>query len=72
MADQTDEGKATLIVDPFFVTCEHRLVGGKGRNLWLLGQQVSCQVPEWFCVTTEAFDCFVQVGRSKWVGHVAT
>ena len=50
-----------LILDPSSKQCEHALVGGKARNLWLLGKQVQCRVPQWFCITTEAFTKFVEV-----------
>ena len=51
-----------LIFDPSSDQCDHALVGGKARNLWLLGRQVQCSVPQWFCITTQAFTEFVQVG----------
>ena len=49
------------ILDPSSEQCDHYLAGGKARNLWLLGRRVQCQVPQWFCVTTEAFGQFVEV-----------
>ena len=39
----------------------HSSVGGKARNLWLLGGLAGCKVPDWFCVSAEGFDCFLQV-----------
>lgn len=42
-------------------SCEHSLVGGKARNLWLLGRLVDCPVPPWFVVTTSSFDAFINV-----------
>jgi len=55
------EVQATYVVGPSSEHCNHILVGGKARNLWLLGQRVACPVPPWFCVTTEAFSLFVEV-----------
>jgi len=53
---------AALIVDSLSVSCDHGLVGGKARNLWLLGQRVrESRVPDWFCVSTQAFTQFIQV-----------
>lgn len=57
-------GGRVFLVGPSSERCDHSLVGGKAKNLWLLGRQVECQVPAWFCITTEAFSFFVQV-RSK-------
>ena len=51
-----------LILDPSSQQCDHALVGGKARNLWLLGRRVQCsQVPQWFCITTNAFTKFIEV-----------
>ena len=36
-------------------------VGGKARNLWLMGGMLECRVPEWFCITTAAFNQFCTV-----------
>ena len=57
--------QVTYIVDPTSECCDHGLVGGKARNLWLLGKKVECQVPPWFCITTQAFDFFVEVKASS-------
>lgn len=51
-----------LIVEPSSDRCDHALAGGKARNLWLLEKQVQCRVPPWFCISTEAFSQFVEVG----------
>ena len=45
--------------------CPHALVGGKARNLWLLGKLVSCRVPPWFAVTTDSFTYFVEVRKTQ-------
>lgn len=37
------------------------LTGGKALNLWRLSNEASCRVPQWFCVTTTAFQHFVKV-----------
>lgn len=47
--------------DPHSVDCEPHAVGGKARNLWLLGKQVDCPVPDWFVLTTTAFTAFLNV-----------
>ena len=57
----SDPPNVRLILEPSSERCEHALVGGKARNLWLLGRQVQCKVPQWFCITTEAFTQFVEV-----------
>ena len=63
MATKLDPPVVQLILDSSSDRCEHALVGGKARNLWLLGRQVQCRVPRWFCVTTQAFTRFVEVCR---------
>lgn len=51
-----------FIIDALSESCDHSLVGGKARNLWLLGKRVpASRVPDWYCVTTEAFTQFIQV-----------
>ena len=36
-----------LILDPSSQQCDHALVGGKARNLWLLGRRVQrSRVPQ--------------------------
>lgn len=60
MASQETVSNPT-IVDYLSDTCDSSLVGGKARNLWLLGRLVECKVPQWYCVTTEGFSQFVQV-----------
>ena len=50
-----------FITDGQSDTCPQALVGGKARNLWMLGQLVNCSVPPWFAVTTDAFTRFMQV-----------
>lgn len=57
--------KESFVVDVTSDTCESSLVGGKAKNLWRLSGLVDgtcARVPAWFCITTEAFSCFVQVG----------
>ena len=49
------------LLEPSSPSCPARLAGGKGRNLWLLGRGEDCQVPPWFCVTTDSFSSFVEV-----------
>lgn len=46
---------------PLSESCEGNLVGGKAKNLWLLGQQVQCPVPPWFALTTAAFTAYLNV-----------
>ena len=52
-----------LIVDYRSEDCKSSQVGGKAYNLWRLGKSLleDCQVPAWFCLTTQAFDLFLQV-----------
>ena len=54
------EGGACL-VDQSSPSCPSQLVGGKGHNLWVLGSMEGCQVPDWFCITTDAFSTFIEV-----------
>ena len=54
------EGWACL-VDQSSPSCPSQLVGGKGHNLWVLGSMEGCQVPDWFCITTDAFSTFIEV-----------
>lgn len=45
---------------PCSESCEGNLVGGKAKNLWLLGRKVTAApVPHWFVLTTEAFTSFL-------------
>ena len=47
---------------PCSESCEGNLVGGKAKNLWLLGKKVTAApVPHWFVLTTEAFTSFLFV-----------
>lgn len=34
--------------------------GGKALNLWRMSRFHFCRVPSWFCLTTDAFDAFVE------------
>ena len=57
-------GEEPFVVDFTSDSCESSLVGGKAKNLWRLSGLVdgtSAKVPAWFCITTKAFSCFVQV-----------
>ena len=56
-----DEEQLVFVKDAESVSCDHALVGGKARNLWLLGRLVGCPVPRWFALTTAAFTRFVEV-----------
>ena len=60
-AMQDNKAENVFFIDPTSESCSHQLVGGKARNLWLLGRMVTCKVPPWFCITTEAFGLFVEV-----------
>ena len=55
------EERGVYIVDTTSEQCWQHLMGGKARNLWRLSREVQCQVPQWFCITTEAFSLFIQV-----------
>ena len=55
--------------EPSSNTCDHFLVGGKARNLWLLGRQVDCPVPSWFAITTTAFTAYTQVSFDDFNFH---
>ena len=57
------EGGAVFLLDPSSPSCPGHLAGGKGHNLWELGRMERCQVPPWFCVTTDAFNAFVEVSE---------
>ena len=57
------EGGAVFLLDPSSPSCPGHLAGGKGHNLWELGRMERCQVPPWFCVTTDAFSAFVEVSE---------
>lgn len=51
-----------MILDFESEECSSTLAGGKAHNLWRLGQSLEqCKVPPWFCLTTEAFQLFIQV-----------
>lgn len=56
-----EEGGACLLLDQSSPDCPSHLSGGKGHNLWVLGSMNGCQVPEWFCITTNAFSAFIEV-----------
>ena len=54
-----------FVLDDSVEECAPSLVGGKAYNLWLLRTRLSyqqCRVPPFFCITTPAFQHFVQVG----------
>ena len=75
---RTAMSQLTYFRDAQSQACEHALVGGKARNLWLLGRLVDCPVPSWFSVTTDAFGAFIKVFcvelcglRSRLATHVA-
>ena len=55
-----EEGSC-LLLDHTSSSCPASLAGGKGHNLWELGRIEGCQVPEWFCITTDAFTAFIEV-----------
>ena len=55
------EGGADLLLDLASPSCPSHMVGGKGHNLWVLGSMEGCQVPDWFCITTNAFSTFIEV-----------
>ena len=58
--------KMSYYREPCSETCEGSLVGGKAKNLWLLGQKVAAApVPPWFVLTTEAFASFLHVRNEK-------
>ncbi|XP_064399663.1 rifampicin phosphotransferase-like isoform X2 [Halichondria panicea] len=66
MVTEQDSSSIPIIIDSFSESCDHSLVGGKARNLWLLGKRVpASRVPDWFCVTTEAFTQFIQGNKLK-------
>eukprot|EP00118_Oscarella_pearsei_P005272 m.24046 g.24046 ORF g.24046 m.24046 type:complete len:980 (+) comp28565_c0_seq3:186-3125(+) len=46
------------------------IAGGKATNLWRLSQFAFCNVPPWFCVTTHAFDRFVEESNLHAILHV--
>ena len=64
MSESYDE---LYLREPSSNTCDHFLVGGKARNLWLLGRQVDCPVPSWFAVTTTAFTAYTQVSIDDFI-----
>jgi pyruvate,water dikinase len=37
--------------------------GGKAWNIWRMSRLPFCRVPPWFCLTTLAFDSFVEVNK---------
>lgn len=57
------ENEDCLLLDQTSLSCPAHLVGGKGHNLWELGQMEGCQVPAWFCITTNAFNTFIEVNN---------
>lgn len=38
-----------------------RYGGGKAKNMWKLSNSSGCRVPDWFCLSTLAFNTFLQV-----------
>ena len=55
------EEEASMLLDKSSPSCPSHLAGGKGHNLWVLGSMEGCQVPDWFCITTNAFSAFIEV-----------
>lgn len=55
-------GVKNMIVDFRSEDCKSSFAGGKAYNLWKLGRRLEkCKVPPWFCLTTDAFQLFIQV-----------
>ena len=63
-----EDGGMCLLLDQASHSCPSRLAGGKGHNLWVLGSMPGCQVPDWFCITTNAFSTFIEA----WLMHTHT
>ena len=55
------EDDVCLLLDQSSPSCPSHLAGGKGHNLWVLGSMEGCTVPDWFCITTNAFAAFIEV-----------
>ena len=55
------EDDVCLLLDQNSPSCPSHLAGGKGHNLWVLGSMEGCTVPDWFCITTDAFSAFIEV-----------
>ena len=54
-----------MLVDFGSEACSSSSVGGKAYNLWRLGRSLleGCKVPPWFCLTTQAFQHYLQVAN---------
>ncbi|CAI8037287.1 Prodigiosin synthesizing transferase PigC [Geodia barretti] len=59
------EDDVCLLLDQNSPSCPSHLAGGKGHNLWVLGSMEGCTVPDWFCITTDAFSTFIEANNLR-------